>query len=181
MDAGGKGLTIIFGAMLHTFKTGEIVENEAEKEESAVTVETFAATVGKFDEEITYTYCTEMLITKKKDCADHSKLRAYLETIGDCVVVVEDDDVGDVSSSVVALEFYVAPHIGAVSAAAAAVKTRIIPAVGAGAGTSGQGVFTDNQHERLRVGKPVLQRSLDRTVEARIPRLPKRMRVKEME
>ena len=93
VDAGGKGLTIIFGAMLHTFKTGEIVENEAEKEESAVTVETFAATVGKFDEEIAYTYCTEMLITKKKDCADHSKLRAYLETIGDCVVVVEDDEI----------------------------------------------------------------------------------------
>ncbi|MBR6338062.1 MAG: DAK2 domain-containing protein, partial [Ruminococcus sp.] len=38
-------------------------------------------------------YCTEMLITKKKDCADPSKLRAYLETIGDCVVVVDDDEI----------------------------------------------------------------------------------------
>ncbi|MFR5118789.1 MAG: hypothetical protein ACLTD2_02005 [Ruminococcus sp.] len=30
-----------------------------------------------------------MIITKKADADDSSKLRAYLETIGDCVVVVE--------------------------------------------------------------------------------------------
>ncbi len=93
VDAGGKGLVFIFEAMLHTFKTGEVLENDAEKEEPVVTVETFADTVGKFDSEITFTYCTEMLITKKKDCADPSKLRAYLETIGDCVVVVDDDEI----------------------------------------------------------------------------------------
>ncbi|MBR1749361.1 MAG: DAK2 domain-containing protein [Ruminococcus sp.] len=93
VDAGGKGLCVIFDAMLETFKTGNIVENESDKGEPVVTVETFAATVGKFDEEITYTYCTEMLITKKKDCASPEKLRAYLETIGDCVVVVEDDEI----------------------------------------------------------------------------------------
>jgi DAK2 domain fusion protein YloV len=34
-----------------------------------------------------------MLITKKRDCADPSKLRAYLETIGDCVVVVDDNEI----------------------------------------------------------------------------------------
>ena len=93
VDAGGNGLCVIFDAMLETFKTGNIVENESDKGEPVVTVETFAATVGKFDEEITYTYCTEMLITKKKDCASPEKLRAYLETIGDCVVVVEDDEI----------------------------------------------------------------------------------------
>ena len=34
-----------------------------------------------------------MIITKKADADDSSKLRAYLETIGDCVVVVEDDEI----------------------------------------------------------------------------------------
>ena len=93
VDAGGKGLCVIFEAMLETFRTGRIVESESKKAEPAVTVETFASAVGQFDQEITYTYCTEMLITKKKDCKSPSKLRAYLETIGDCVVVVEDDEI----------------------------------------------------------------------------------------
>ena len=34
-----------------------------------------------------------MLITKAQDCDDPLKLRAYLETIGDCVVVVDDDEI----------------------------------------------------------------------------------------
>ncbi len=94
VDAGGQGLLIIFTAMLETFKTGEITKNEnASEKTGAVTVESFADTVGQFDSEITFTYCTEMLITKKEDAEDSSKLRAYLETIGDCVVVVEDDEI----------------------------------------------------------------------------------------
>ncbi len=93
VDAGGKGLVIIFSAIRDVFKGGEIVSDEAEEAPKQVTVDDFAAVVGKFDTEITYTYCTEMLITKKKDAADASKLRAYLEMIGDCVVVVEDDEI----------------------------------------------------------------------------------------
>ena len=93
VDAGGKGLVIIFDAMLETFKTGNIVKAVNKADKPAVTVETFASTVGQFDSEITFTYCTEMLITKKEDAQDSSKLRAYLETIGDCVVVVEDDEI----------------------------------------------------------------------------------------
>lgn len=95
VDAGGQGLLVIFNAMLETFKTGEItrLENANEKATGTITVESFADTVGQFDSEITFTYCTEMLITKKEDAEDSSKLRAYLETIGDCVVVVEDDEI----------------------------------------------------------------------------------------
>ena len=92
VDAGGMGLLIIFEAMKDVFHGSEIVK--AEKPSSKkVTIDTFADTVGQFDEEIHFTYCTEMLITKAKDCDDPSKLRAYLETIGDCVVVVDDDEI----------------------------------------------------------------------------------------
>lgn len=94
VDAGGQGLLVIFNAMLETFKTGEITKQENPTDKvGVVTVESFADTVGQFDSEITFTYCTEMLITKKEDAEDSSKLRAYLETIGDCVVVVEDDEI----------------------------------------------------------------------------------------
>ena len=92
VDAGGKGLLVIFEAIRDVFKSGEIVKRE-EKDNKPVTVESFSSAVGQYDEEIHFTYCTEMLITKNDDCEDSSKLRAYLETIGDCVVVVEDDEI----------------------------------------------------------------------------------------
>ena len=92
VDAGGMGLLIIFEAIRDVFNGGEIVEAE-KTEKTKVTVETFSSVVGEYETEITYTYCTEMIITKKRDCADPAKLRAYLETIGDCVVVVDDDEI----------------------------------------------------------------------------------------
>lgn len=92
VDAGGMGLLIIFNAMKDVFNGGDIVSSDS-ADVTKVTVDTFAATVGQFDEEIHFTYCTEMLITKSKDSDDPSKLRAYLETIGDCVVVVDDDEI----------------------------------------------------------------------------------------
>ncbi len=92
VDAGGMGLLIIFEAMRDVFNGGKIVEPKA-AEQKKVTIETYSDVVGKFDQEIHFTYCTEMVITKKKNCEDASKLRAYLETIGDCVVVVDDEDI----------------------------------------------------------------------------------------
>lgn len=93
VDAGGKGLLIIFEAMLDVFKGGEVKRQDSSAEKKAVTIDTFSSTVGDYDEIINFTYCTEMLITKASGSDDCSKLRAYLETIGDCVVVVEDDDI----------------------------------------------------------------------------------------
>lgn len=101
VDAGGMGLVIIFEAMRDVFDGGEIVEqtvqaavqNQHNHVEDAVTTDTFSSVVGQYDAVISFTYCTEMLITKKTDCDDPIKLRAYLETIGDCVVVVDDDEI----------------------------------------------------------------------------------------
>lgn len=93
VDAGGKGLLIIFEAMLNVFKGGEVVKTDTPTEKKAVTIDTFSSTVGDYDEVINFTYCTEMLISKADGSDDCSKLRAYLETIGDCVVVVDDDDI----------------------------------------------------------------------------------------
>lgn len=48
---------------------------------------------GSIDANIEFTYCTEFLVQKKLDCKDPKLLRAYLESIGDCVVVVDDNDI----------------------------------------------------------------------------------------
>lgn len=94
VDAGGKGLCIIFRAMGKVFAGEKMVESETSvKSAEPVTVETFSSVVGEFDEEIHFTYCTEYIVKKAHGCDDSIKLRAYLETIGDCVVVVEDDEI----------------------------------------------------------------------------------------
>ena len=90
VDAGGKGLVTIWKAMLDVFH-GEapvtVTEEITRKQETTA--------IGRvdLDEEIKFTYCTEFILEKKKDCPDSFKLRAYLETIGDCVVVVDDEEI----------------------------------------------------------------------------------------
>ena len=93
VDAGGKGLLTIWEAMLAVFH-GEAPAVPEEKA-AAVKRQSESIAIGRVDleEEITFTYCTEFIVEKRKDCQDASLLRAYLETIGDCVVVVDDDEI----------------------------------------------------------------------------------------
>ena len=93
VDAGGKGLTIIFRAMLDVFKGGAIAEPENPQSSQEASVDSFRTAVSEYDDEINYTYCTEFMVEKKENCPDVFMLRAYLETIGDCVVVVDDEQI----------------------------------------------------------------------------------------
>jgi len=43
-------------------------------------------------EDLTYPYCTEFIVLKEDKGADSLKLRAYLESIGDSAVVVDDEE-----------------------------------------------------------------------------------------
>lgn len=92
VDAGGQGLVIIFNAMLGIFKGGKIAQPDSGSPKK-ISVESFSTAVSEYDEEINFTYCTEFIVQKSKDCSDSSVLRAYLETIGDCVVVVDDEEI----------------------------------------------------------------------------------------
>ncbi len=91
VDAGGKGILTIWEAMQSVFhgEAPEKAEAPAKPEAGTVTA------IGRTDleEEINFTYCTEFIVEKKENCPDAFKLRAYLETIGDCVVVVDDDEI----------------------------------------------------------------------------------------
>lgn len=90
VDAGGKGLVIIFRAMTEIFAGGKIAEPVSVQENAG---DSFRTAVSEYDDEINYTYCTEFMIEKKENCPDPFMLRAYLETIGDCVVVVDDEKI----------------------------------------------------------------------------------------
>ncbi len=95
VDAGGMGLLVIFEGMLQVIEGGEIVAERAASPDKQV--DTFVsqknAAGADLHEEITFTYCTEFIVQKSSPDANALRLRAYLETIGDSVVVVDDDDI----------------------------------------------------------------------------------------
>jgi len=94
VDAGGQGFCIIIGGMLESFCGKEMPAENAETTKPAVDPKIdFNSAVAQYDEEINFTYCTEYMLRKNDASVDGAKLRAYLETIGDCVVVVEDDEI----------------------------------------------------------------------------------------
>ncbi|MCQ2450802.1 MAG: DAK2 domain-containing protein [Clostridia bacterium] len=96
VDAGGQGFVLILEGMLSVFENGVIISsNNIENESSEENSEdgSFNA-AGEFDTEITFSYCTEFIVNREKTCEkEPSELRTYLESIGDCVVVVDDDDI----------------------------------------------------------------------------------------
>lgn len=93
VDAGGKGLCIIFRAMTDVFAGGAIAEPDEAPAPQENQNDSFRTAVSEYDDDITFTYCTEFMLEKDDNCPDVSKLRAYLETIGDCVVVVDDEKI----------------------------------------------------------------------------------------
>lgn len=102
VDAGGQGLVYIFNGMLSVFKDGLIISTEKQTDGQAEKAETsdFSHTAALFEtQDIKYAYCTEFIIEKnKKSFLDALLLRSYLESSGDSVVVVEDDDIIKVHS-----------------------------------------------------------------------------------
>ena len=95
VDAGGQGLCMIFDGMMQVFKYGEIVKTDmTEAEKAEETAQFFASVAAEFDSEINFTYCTEFIVGRDPEIQkDPLELRLFLETIGDCVVVVDDEEI----------------------------------------------------------------------------------------
>ncbi len=92
VDAGGKGFVVILEGMLSVIRDGKMIESEeAPQTASAGTSQRNAA--GEAEADITFTYCTEFIVKRDSSNKDPKSLRAYLESIGDCVVVVDDDEI----------------------------------------------------------------------------------------
>lgn len=94
VDAGGQGLVLILKGMGSVIKKGVMIEAEDGSGVTPVSTPS-KSTVASASSDIEFGYCSEFLIEKSKSAKakDPLSLRAYLESIGDCVVVVDDSDI----------------------------------------------------------------------------------------
>ena len=93
VDAGGKGFVLILEGMQSVLRDGVMIKSETAAADVAEEQENRNA-VGEFEGEITFTYCTEFIVNRDRECKKQpQELRAYLESIGDCVVVVDDEEI----------------------------------------------------------------------------------------
>lgn len=88
VDAGGKGLVCILEGALSYLKTNKIVDLD----ESETPLKTQSA-AKDVQADIKFQYCTEFLINKKAKNVDVFKFKSTIEYYGDCMLVIDDDDV----------------------------------------------------------------------------------------
>ena len=87
VDAGGKGWLIALEAMLCALRGEDIVAPEGAEEVKE------QADFADFDtEDITFTYCTEFIVSREGN-GDPDQLRAFLNGLGDSLVLVDDDEI----------------------------------------------------------------------------------------
>ena len=84
VDAGGKGYLVILEGMLRALRGEEIPQVEESREKAD-----FAAIS---EEDITFTFDTVFIVRKASQNVDLTGLREYLSSIGDSLVIGEDDD-----------------------------------------------------------------------------------------
>ena len=90
VDAGGKGWLYVLEAMLSVHRGVEIEPPEADSRPQEVREQ---ADFTEFDTgEITFAFDTVYIMRKAHEDIDLSPLRAYLDTIGDSIVIGEDDE-----------------------------------------------------------------------------------------
>ena len=99
VDAGGQGIMVIFEGMGKVFHgEGIVAGGEAAPNKAKLSTENAGKGVFTDDlmkvEDIKNGYCTQFLINKYEG-ASAAKMRAFLESNGDSVVVIEDDDVAN--------------------------------------------------------------------------------------
>ena len=90
VDAGGKGWLLALEAMMSTLLGEDVVVPESEEAQTEVKA---AADFSDFNtEDITFSYCTEFIISREND-KDPEQLRAFLDSLGDSLVLVDDDEI----------------------------------------------------------------------------------------
>ena len=94
VDAGGQGLVLILLGFESVFDNDSIVQPIDGSSVTPVSTPN-KSTVANASDDIEFGYCSEFLIEKDPSAKekDPLKLRAFLESIGDCVVVVDDSDI----------------------------------------------------------------------------------------
>ena len=89
VDAGGKGWLLVLEAMLLAMRGEDITAPET----AAETAVKEQADFSDFNtEDITFSYCTEFIISRENQ-NDPEKLREFLSSIGDSLVLVDDEEI----------------------------------------------------------------------------------------
>ncbi len=89
VDAGGKGWVLVLEAMLSALRGEDIAAPEV----SGETAVKEQADFSDFNtEDITFSYCTEFIISREND-RDPEELRAFLNELGDSLVLVDDEEI----------------------------------------------------------------------------------------
>ena len=88
VDAGGKGWLLVLEAMASALRGEDVVVPEGGVGDTKE-----QADFADFDtEDITFTYCTEFIISRENDM-DPEKLRDFLSSLGDSLVLVDDEEI----------------------------------------------------------------------------------------
>ena len=91
VDAGGQGWVYFLEGALCYLKSGEIVKAEKTNEQREEKTSEAQQTIDTNN--IKYMYCTEFIIEKASESADVLAFRHSIETKGDCMLVIDDDDI----------------------------------------------------------------------------------------
>ena len=89
VDAGGKGFLVILQGMLDELRGKPMPETAGEEAPEAADKADFVAMSA---EEITFAFDTVFIVRKNRENVDLEPFRAYLNSIGDSLVIGEDDE-----------------------------------------------------------------------------------------
>ncbi len=91
VDAGGQGWMYFLEGALVYIKNGEVIK--AEKSDEPAEAKTSEAQMTIDTNNIKFMYCTEFIIEKASKSADVLNFRHAIENKGDCMLVIDDDDI----------------------------------------------------------------------------------------
>ena len=92
VDAGGEGFVLVMDAMLG-YLQGRTAAPVTAAAPAAAQAPKEGADFSEFDTgEITFGYCTEFIVARENSKSPEL-LRSFLKNLGDCVVVVDDDEI----------------------------------------------------------------------------------------
>ena len=92
IDAGGKGYMVILSSILASLR-GEVSSDADTAPRSYEDSDVFTQSGVNLTEDITFTFDTVYIVRKKDPDVDLQPLRDYLESIGDSLVISDDDEI----------------------------------------------------------------------------------------
>lgn len=92
VDAGGQGWIFLLEGALYYLEKGEIVKCEKALEDTA-DKKSDTAQQSVSTQDIKYMYCTEFIVEKRNRDVNVLNFKRAIEKTGDCMLVIDDDDI----------------------------------------------------------------------------------------